>query len=515
MIGTRVSPVGQAFRNAVRRLVGRAGIAAAVLGGLDTGGSGCGCRGAWGTAAAAEPRAGLATGPWKLEAIRFHDGRRLEGLVTDPGPPLGFVQIVQPPGRPVELITWPPLGAARIAAIEPLPPADHAVLARRVEEFRTRRGRQHAAETAVTLRREGDDDPWRYEGRWFAVESTADPSLTRRAVVLLEQVFEALDALVPAAHARAAGPPLRVVLCGTAAEYRGLQERLGIRETVGDRAEHPALYVPARDLLVAGSDMPALVERERAAADRLELAEREIADRDRGFAADVRRLAGDLERQGVPAGRRAEIVQLARHRWQREREGLLAQVVSARRDNAARVADAAREFAARLTHEAWHAHADRRLAEPGGHPLPPWLDEGLAQVFETAPLEAGELRLDAPDAFRLKALQELIAGGHAPRLEDLLRADAARFLVGHAGGRQASRDAYLMAWGLAFHMAVLEPVLTPGSLAAVCAKTTGDAPSDDRVAEFEQLAGLPLAEFEPAWRRRMLALRPVSQPPAP
>jgi len=413
------------------------------------------------------------------------------------------VQIVQPPGRMMELITWAPISAARIAAIEPLPAAEHALLAKRVDEFRNRRGRQHAAETAVTLVRDDEDEAWRYAGRWFAMRSTADPSLTRKAVVLLEQVFAALEALVPLPPAPGEGsaPLLLVTLCGTAAEYRGVQETLGIA------ADHPALYVPARGQLVAGSDLPAMIEQERTAADSLALTEREIVDRDRSFEVDVRRLAGDLEKQGIPAGKRAEVVHAARSRWQRERDEMLAQVVAARRDNAANVADARRAFAARLTHEAWHAYANRRLVASGRRPLPLWLDEGLAQVFETAPLEAGELRLDAPDPVRLKALEELLAGRDAPPLVDLLRAGQSQFLIGHAGGRKASQQSYLMAWGLAFHLAVLEPVLTPESLAAICEPTAGDDESA-RVKEVERLVGMPIAEFDAAWRRRMLTLRP-------
>ena len=464
------------------------------------------------TIATADPPAGLATSPWKLESLRLHDGRRLEGLVVEPasdgGPrdpeaPVGFVQIVQPPGRAMELITWAPITAARIAAIERLPDADHALLARRVDAFRNRRGRQHAAETAVTLLRNDEDEPWRYTGRWFTIDSTADPSLTRKAVVLLEQVFSALEALVPPSvpHGDAVGP-LRVTLCGTAGEYRSLQESLGVE------AQHPAFYVPARGLLVAGSDMPALIDQERAAADSLALTEREISTRDRSFEVDVRRLATDLEQQGMPAAKRAEIVHLARSRWQQERDSLLAQIATARRDNAARVTKARHEFASRLTHEAWHAYADRRLVGSGCQPLPLWLDEGLAQVFETAPLEAGELRLDAPDPVRLKALQESLAGRDALPLVDLLRAGQGQFLVGHAGGRKASQQSYLMAWGLAFHLAVLEPVLTPASLAAIAAPVRGGDEASRRVAEFEQLVGMTVADFETVWRRRMLALRP-------
>jgi hypothetical protein len=460
--------------------------------------------------AAAEPTPGLATAPWRLESLRLHDGRRLEGLIVEPaaanGPrdpmaPIGFVQIIQPPGRAMELITWAAISAARIAAIERLPEADHALLAQRVDAFRNRRGRQHAAETAVTLLRDDEDDPWRYAGRWFTIDSTADPSLTRKAVVLLEQVFAALEVLVPpAVPADKDIAPLRVTLCGTANEYRGIQESLGIE------AEHPAFYVPAHGLLVAGSDMPAMIEQEQTAADSLALTEREISDRDRTFETEVRRLAGDLEKQGMPAGKRAEIVQLARNRWQREREAMLAQIATARRDNAARVADARRTFANRLTHEAWHAYADRRLVGSGRRPLPLWLDEGLAQVFETAAIEAGELRLDAPDPVRLKALQELLAGRDAPPLVDLLRAGQSQFLVGHAGGRKASQQSYLMAWGLAFHLAILEPVLAPSSLAAICKPVAGGDEST-RVVEFERLVGMPIEEFDTAWRRRMLGVR--------
>ena len=465
---------------------------------------------------AAQP--GLASGAWKLEVVTLLDGRRLDGLVVDgpgdaaaagavPTAPVGFVQVVRPPGRPMYLITWSPISPARIATIQRLPPAERALLARRVADFRDRRGAEHAALTAVKLARADEDEPWRYAGRWFSLESTADPHLTREAVVRLEQVFAALESLVPptpvaAATAAASAAPLEVRLCGTADEYRGMQERLGIR------ADPPAFYVPARRLLVAGSDTPALIAQERAAADELAAAERRLAERDSGFERNVRSLAADLEKQGLPAAPRAEAVQAARHRWQREREELLARIVAARRDNAAAVEAARREFFARLAHEAWHAYADLRLARPGGGTLPHWLDEGLAQVIETAPLEAGELRLDAPDPLRLRALQELLAEPRPPRLAEALEAGQEQFLSGHGGRRETSRHAYLMAWGLAFHLALLEPALSRDSLASLAEPAAEDAGPGRRVERFERLVGTSVGEFEAAWRARLLAARP-------
>lgn len=450
---------------------------------------------------------GLAPAAWRLETVRLYDGRRLDGIVTspetgDPAAAVGFVQILEPRGRPRELITWPPLAAARVATVERLPPAEHAELARRVADLRGRASRRHAAETAVSLRRAEEDGPWRYEGAWFTAESTADPRLTRQAIVHLEHVFGALEALVP--PATSVDPAaVRVVLCGTAAEYRKHRESYSVR------ADHPAFYVPARGLLVAGSDMPAVVEREQAAADSLALAERRLLDRDRAFADDVRRLATDLERQGMPAAKRAEIVHLARTRWQRERDEWLGEIADARRDNQARVAEARGHFFARLAHEAWHAYADRRLATGPRRPLPGWLDEGLAQVFETAPLEAGEMRLDAPDPVRLKALQELLARPVPPSLAELVRSGPELFLVAHGTGWQTSRERYLMAWGIALDLAILDPVLSRQALErlSTAPATPGADDAEDRIAEFERLVAAPVHAFEQAWRRRLLAAR--------
>ncbi len=451
---------------------------------------------------------GLATAAWKLETLELIDGRRLHGLVTDTDAPdsLSFVQVVRRPGRPLFLVTWGAIETRRIRSVTRLSTEDHATLAARVAAFRGQRDAAHAAETAVALSRSSEDGPWLYVGDWFTLESTMSPVLTREAVVRLEQVFQALESLVPRPHELRQAPPkeLHVRLSGSGPEYRREQERLGIR------VAHPAFYVPAHGLLIAGSEMPTTIDRERAAADGLELAERALADRDREFEAALRTLAADLDRLGTPTARRADMVTMARSRWDREKTEEHARIESARRDNAARVAAVRRLFYGWLAHEAWHAYADTVLACR----LPVWLDEGLAQVIETAPLELGELRLDAPDAERLAELQRGLRDGRALPLADVLSSAEEPF--GPAAGPASARMAYLMAWGLAFQLALVEPVLTPQALAAF-----GDGSNAARgsVADFEVLIGRPLDAFEPAWRRSMLGLRPAdavrSVPPAP
>lgn len=464
---------------------------------------------ACGLAAADEPVRGLATAPWKLEAIELKDGRRLEGLIAAPPADAAdedvfFVQVVRPPGRPMYLITWGPLAAERVLHFQRLQADEHDRLADRIHAFRADRERRINAETTIDLSRADEGEPWKYAANEFVLESTADPGVTREAALRLTQVFGALETLVPPMVAQ--GPPTTVRLCGTIAEYRGQQEALGIR------VANPAFFVPARRLLVAGSDMSALVSQRRTAAAANAMAARRLEVLDRQLGERLKALAADLERQGVPAAQRADVVQKARTRWLLERTADEARIEAADRENEAHVAAARRSFYARLAHEAWHAYAETRLRLPDAPGLPPWLDEGLAQVVESAPLEAGELRLDAADQSRLAALQALLRDGAAPPLADILRADAAAFIAGHAAATEASGRAYLVAWGLAFDLAVAEPLLTPRAIAALSRSAGGDA-----VARFEQLTGMPLDRFEPAWRRRITAVRPShpSQPISP
>lgn len=453
------------------------------------------------SAADDEPGKSLRAAAWKLEAIELRDGRRLEGLITAPPPgadadaDVTFVQVVRRPGRPTFMVTWGPLAGERVAAFDRLPPAEHERLAGRIRGLRDDKARRADLEQSIELSRADDAAPWRHVADEFVLESTTDPGITREAALRLTQLFGALANLVPPAVP--AGPPTTIRLCGSHAEYLAEQQALGIR------VANPAFFVPARRLIVAGSDMPVVVAEWRAAAAANAAAARRLVELDRDLNPRLKQLAADLEKQGMAPGGRAEVVQKARNRWQRERAAEQARIEAADRKNENRVAAARRDFYGRLAHEAWHAYAASRLRPAAGHGLPPWLDEGLAQVLESAPLEAGELRLDAADPSRLTALQALLREGRAPPLAAVLRAGGDRFIAGHASAAEDPSHAYLVAWGLAFDLAVTQPLLAPQAVVAL-----GQGGDGDEVARFERLVGVPLETFEPQWRRRMAALRP-------
>jgi hypothetical protein len=451
-----------------------------------------------GGGAAAEPGGDLVGPAWKLEAIELRDGRRIEGLVLSgpggaPGPgadDIAFLQVVRAEGRKTLLIGWPAFPAETVRFVERLPAAGHDLLVGRIEAFRAGQRRQDAI-SAVRLARTADEGPWRYAGPEFTLESTADPQITRRAVVRLELVLAALTSLVPPV---AEIGPLAIRLCGSLAEYRRVQEDLGLR------IENPAFYLPDRRLLVAGSELSALLAEGRTASDLLDAAAQRQAELDGVLETRLRELAADLERLGMPAAKRAEVVRLARQRWNRERTTDAARIDAARRGNAELIAGVRAAFDDRLAHEAWHAYADRRLRPPRAPGLPAWLDEGIAQVVETAPIEAGEVRLDLFDRDRLARLQELLRIGGVPPLADIVSGGQEPFVAGHAGGGQAV--AYLVAWGLALDLAVVRPVLSSAKVREFTA--AGDT---DPIARFESLVGMPVDRFDRQWRERMLAVR--------
>ncbi len=455
---------------------------------------------------AAEPGPGLAPRSWKLEAIELRDGRRLEGLVVagragPPGPDDGdveFIQVIRPEGRQMHLIGWPPFPADTVRFVERLPEPDHLDLADKLDAFRAGERRRGGA-AIVQLARGDQDEPWRYAGPDFTLESTADPTLTREAVVRLELVLAALPSLVQPV---AAGGPLEVRLCGSLAEYRRIQERMGVR------IENPAFYLPERRLLVAGSELSTLLAERRVADDLLDSAARQQMVLDGVFESRIRQLASGLEGQRMPAAQRAAIVQTARQRRTREREEQAASIAAARRDNDTAIAVARRGFDGWLAHEAWHAYADRRLRVAEAPGLPAWLDEGIAQVVETAPIEAGEVRLDLFDRDRLERLQELLRIGGVPPVADIVTGGQEPFLAGHAGGDQAV--AYLTAWGLALDLSVVRPVLSAAKVRDLT--TAGDA---DAVARFEGVVGMPIDRYDRQWRERILGIRGPAITPAP
>jgi hypothetical protein len=223
--------------------------------------------------------------------------------------------------------------------------------------------------------------------------------------------------------------------------------------------------------------------------------------------AAIKKLSDDLEKSGVSADIRRNLRVEALRRWKEELSEVDRRMQAIERSNTAQFDLVTKEMLARLNHEAFHAYLENFVYAHDQTDVPRWLNEGLAQMFEEGQLELGTLRLDAPSRKRLTVLQADLRGenqGAEETLTELLTADARKFLATHSSSPEVSQRLYLYSWGLAHYLAVRRPILETARLDRyVESHNDGQSP----VARFEQLVGMPLAEFAPHWSKEMLAMK--------
>jgi hypothetical protein len=155
----------------------------------------------------------------------------------------------------------------------------------------------------------------------------------------------------------------------------------------------------------------------------------------------------------------------------------------------------------RLYHEAFHAYLGNFVYPGKGFPR--WFNEGLAQVFETAVVEAGELRVGHVDPERLKALGRVKL--KLVPLRRLLSSGAEGFLIKHHSDEQVSNEYYRASWALAHYLTFDRKLLgTPALDEYVESLGCGTDPEE----AFQTLVGQPLDEFEKEWRKYLGSLKP-------
>src|SRR5205823_6595501 len=158
-----------------------------------------------------------------------------------------------------------------------------------------------------------------------------------------------------------------------------------------------------------------------------------------------------------------------------------------------------------LYHEAFHAYLANFVYPPGEADVPRWLNEGLAQIFETAFVEAGELRVGHADKMRLAHAQADLARGRVVPILELLRSGPKQFVVRHASDQQTSDRYYLTSWAVAFYLTFDRRLLgTKAMDDYVHALHRGTDP----IAAFRDLVGEAPEQFEKEFHQYLDQLRP-------
>ena len=417
------------------------------------------------------------SGDWHFDVLQLKNGKKIQGLILEETPTdIHFACILRNPGERT-VVFFTTFQRDEIQDMVRLDASDRKTLQARLRSLETgareetRRMGQLELKAAPWVQ-PSNGPAWSYRSTSFILLSNASEDIVRRAAVRLEQMDQAYTRFLPPRHQ--GGHPTTILLVRSLAEYHALLRKEG-RDLL-----NPAFFDAAHNRIVCGSDLQHL-------GDELEQARRQNQQALR----DLNQEETELRRlyQGRPPATLA-------NRLDQDRQKIL----QAEDNNQALFQAATRKLFQVLYHEAFHAYLANFVYPPAEDRVPLWLNEGLAQIFETAILEAGELRIGHPDKQRLTRLQTDFRKGESLSLDELLRAGSDKFVVAHASDRQVSDRYYLTSWALAFYLTFDRKLVGTPALDQYVHRLKSGA--DPRKA-FEKLVGQPLPEFEKAFLERM------------
>jgi hypothetical protein len=446
---------------------------------------------------------------WKYDEVHLTNGQVFRGLILEHKlDGIRLRQITRKPGRATltNVMIFTPREVHRVVK---LPPKERAQLEKRLKRLYAERealaenlkalnsGKEPVADDLMNFRAV----PWEaggkallYESNYFRLVSDARPELVRLTAIHLEQIHDAYAHALPprttgeeggkAGEGRTRPPRPTILLARSWESYQKLAQKRHLDLI------NPAYYDPSRREIVCGCDLGRLGDELEKARHNHETLYKELTRRKN----QLRAIYGE----GVPKEFLSPIDEVHK------------KIRAAEIRNQARFREARLLLFRRLYHEAFHAYLDGFVYPEGG--VPRWLNEGLAQIFETSIVEAGTLRVGHADGERVRAVRSALADDTLLPLTDLLRSTPKDFLVAHTGmarDRQASDRHYLASWALAFHLTFDRKLLGTRGLDEYVRSLKGGT---DSVAAFQTLVGQPLPEFEEAFHRSLEGLRPDRGP---
>jgi hypothetical protein len=418
---------------------------------------------------------------WKFDRIYLKSGKVLQGLIDrEDENSIHFRYVVQKRGEPT-LVWKTEIARSEIEknGIKPLPdPKDREMLKARVDALDRATQRQQIEKLVLKPAPWGHElrGAWYYASSQFVLVSNASEEIVQQAAFRLEQIYAAYAHYLPPRHK--AAQSTRVYLYATMADYQQELKRQG-RAVL-----NPALYDPVRNEILCASDLKQLGK--DLEEYRKEL--KELKDRLREQEAEWHKVHGET----LPSKLREKL------RADRDR------IWRAEEVNNRIFEKATERLFQTLYHESFHSYLANFVYRPEEALVPRWLNEGLAQIFETAILEAGEARVGHADRVRLAQAQDTLKNGRLIAVEKLLRSAPDQFLVGHANEQALSDQYYLTSWAVAFYLTFgLDKLRSPEMTRYVEALKKGIDP----VAAFAELVGQPPGEFDNAFHEYLRRLQ--------
>jgi hypothetical protein len=437
---------------------------------------------AWTLLAAGLWRLGAEGDDWKFDLLRLKNGKSFAGLLVEEGSAeVRFRCVRRRPGSPTVVISTT-FQRSEIDRIDKLDARDRAVLDERLKALDpSGKGEalrmEHLTLATVPWIKPGQGEALRYTSAYFVLVSDAREDIVRRAAVRLEQIYAAYARFLPARHQ--AGTPTRIYLFRSLAEYQALLKE---QNTL---ILNPSFYDSGKNQILCSSDLERLGDE----LERVRKKHQEILDKVKEKEASL----NAFYKGKIPAPRRQQL--------EAERQD----VYQANLKNDKVFKEATQLLFQTLYHEAFHAYLANFVYPPEEAAVPRWLNEGLAQIFETALVEAGELRVGHADPDRLAQMKQLVRNHQVLGVAELLRAGSAKFLVHPAGDQQISDRYYLNAWALSFYLTFDRHLLGTPALDRYVRSLKRGA---DPVEAFRQLVSRSAPQLEHDFHQYLLNLRP-------
>jgi len=413
---------------------------------------------------------------WKADTVYFKSGKTMSGLVEkEDVTGFSFACIKRSPGKPTVVIHTT-IRYDDVDRIERVGDLERAQLKTRLESLANEKNRWKEIALKPAPWGTNNSPGFIYTSNHFVLVSNANEEIVRCVAARLEQVYDAYAHFLPPRRQKA--PATKILLVQSLDEYQQMLKAQR-RDIL-----NPAFYDPSSNQILWACELQRLTEEwDRKhkevlrALDRLRESE---AQQFRTFKGNV---PPELRRKSEDDRKQIEKTDIENERILEKGKQRFFQI---------------------LYHEAFHAYLANFVHPPSQAEVPRWLNEGLAQIFETAIIEAGELQIGYPDCDRLMRAKDAERKGQLVKLEDLLRSGPKDFLVGHASNQQLSDRYYLTSWALAFYLTFdRKKIDTPQFNEYVRALKDGANPSS----AFHQLVGQPLDEFEKGFQDYIQSLR--------